>query len=82
MVELEIENTTVEQVAAAISEALRTPTPETVLSYSRLPSGAVRVVAGSPVSPRQWEAIAALRERWPDARMEETGPLRGSRRIT
>jgi hypothetical protein len=50
MFKLEIENTTVEQVATAISEALRTPTPETVLSYSRLPSGAVRVVAGSPVS--------------------------------
>ena len=75
MVELEIENTTVEQVATAISEALHTPTPETVLSYSRLPSGAVRVVAGSPVSPRQREAIASLRERRPDARVEETGPL-------
>lgn len=75
MVELEIENTTVEQVAAAISEAARTPDPDTVLSYSRLPSGAVRVVAGSPVSPSQREAIAALRERWPDARYEETGRL-------
>jgi hypothetical protein len=76
MLELEIENTTVEQVATAISEALRTPYPETVLSYSRLPSGAVRVVAGSPVSPKQRQAIAALQERWPDARTEETGPLR------
>jgi hypothetical protein len=47
-----------------------------VLSYSRLPSGAVRVVAGWPVSPHQRQAIAALQERWPDARMEETGPLR------
>jgi len=34
------------------------------------------VVAGSPVSPRQREAIAALSERWPDARVEETEPLR------
>jgi hypothetical protein len=77
MVELEIEYTTVEQVATAISEALHTPDPDTVLSYSRLPSGTVRVVAGSPVSPHQRQAIAALLERWPDARMEETGPLRG-----
>jgi hypothetical protein len=77
MVELEIENTTVEQVATAISEGLRTPTPDTVLSYSRLPSGCSARGRRSPVSPRQREAIAALRERWPDARMEETGPLRG-----
>jgi hypothetical protein len=77
MVELEIENTTVEQVAAAISEAVRTPDPDTVLSFSRLPSGAVRVVAGSPVSPARREAIAALLERWPDARHEETGRLLG-----
>ena len=76
MVELEIENTTVEQVATAISEALHTPSPEAVLSYSRLRSGAVRVAAGSPVSPNQRQAIAALQERWPDARVEETGPLR------
>jgi hypothetical protein len=76
MVELEIENTTVEQVASAVSEALHTPYPDAVLSYSRLPSGAVRVVAGAPVSPRQRDAIAALRERWPDTRVEETGPLR------
>jgi hypothetical protein len=60
MVELEIEIATVEQVGEAISEALRTSDPDTVLSYSRLPSGAVRVVAGSPVSPRQREATAAL----------------------
>ena len=52
------------------------PYPDAVLSYSRLPSGAVRVVAGWPVSPNQRQAIAALRERWPDARMGETGPLR------
>ena len=77
MVELEIENATVEQVAAAISEAVRTPDPDAVLSYSRLPSGVVRVVAGSPVSPAQRQAIAALRERWPDARHEETGRLLG-----
>jgi hypothetical protein len=76
MVDLEIENTSVDEVATAISEALCTTTPETLLSYSRLPSGAVRVVAGSPVSPRQREAIAALSERWPDARVEETEPLR------
>jgi hypothetical protein len=61
-----------EMVADAVS-----PDLDTVLSYSRLPSGAVRVVAGSPVSRRQRQAIAALRERWLDARMEETGPLRG-----
>jgi hypothetical protein len=60
----------------AISEALHTQDLDTVLSYGRLPSGAVRVVAGSPVSPYQRHAIAALGERWPDARMEETGPLR------
>jgi hypothetical protein len=79
MVELEIENATVEEVGTAISEGLHTPDPDTVLSYSRLPSGVVRVVAGSPVSPNQRQAIAALRERWPDARMEETGPLVGRR---
>jgi hypothetical protein len=77
MVELEIENATVEQVGEAISGAVHTSDPDTVLSYSRLPSGAVRVVAGSPVSPRQREAIAALREHWPDARYEETGRLLG-----
>ena len=46
MVEPEIENTTVEQVAMAISEALHTPYPDAVLSYSLLLSGVVRVVAG------------------------------------
>jgi hypothetical protein len=49
--------------------------PDTVLPYGRLTSGAVRVVGGSPLSPSQREVIAALRERWPDARFEETHPL-------
>ena len=46
MAELEFENATVELVATAISEAVCTPYPDAVLSYSRLLSGVVRVVAG------------------------------------
>jgi hypothetical protein len=66
MVELEIPEVTVEQVAAVVAAAVPNRfQPEHVVSISPALDGGVRVAADEPLSQLQRTALAAVRDRWP-----------------